>query len=71
MFCVEIEVDDTGAISVGVCPPENENEPKGHLNPVMNLNDALDKARQLLEAQQAGKAPSPQEDVLNEMGFAQ
>ncbi len=69
MICVEIEIDDTGAISVGVCPPENENEPKEHLNPVMDLNEALAKAKELLTAQQSGKAPTPQEDVLNEMGL--
>ncbi len=69
MICVEIEIDDTGAVSVGVCPPEMNEEPKDYLNPVMDLNEALSKAKQLLEAQQAGKAPTPQEDVLNEMGL--
>lgn len=66
MFCIEIEINDQGEISVGVCPPENENEPKEHLNPVANLDEALAKAKLLLQQQQGG---SMQDSVLNEMGM--
>lgn len=65
MICVEIEIDDKGQISVGVCPPENENEPKEHLNPVTNLDEALAKAKSLLQQQ----SRTPQQDVLSEMGL--
>lgn len=65
MICVEIEINDNGEISVGVCPPENENEPKEHLNPVTNLDEALAKAKSLLQQQEK----TPHDAVLSEMGF--
>jgi len=66
MVCVEIEMNDNGEFSVGVCPPENENEPKEHLQPSASLDAALEKAKMILLKQ---KAKSPQEAVLNEMGM--
>lgn len=65
MICVEIEIDDSGNIFVGVCPPENEDEPKEHLNPAKNLDDALSKAKSFLD----GSKKSMQESVLSEMGM--
>lgn len=67
MICVEIELNDQGGYSVGVCPPEDENEPKEHLHPSKTLDAALAEARSLLQQQQQ----SPQEAVLGEMGLAE
>ncbi len=66
MVCVEIEMNDKGEFSVGVCPPEDENEPKEHLRPSKSLDAALAKAKSLLQQQ----AQSPQDAVLSEMGMA-
>jgi len=67
MVCVEIEMNDKGEYSVGVCPPENENEPKEHLHPSKTLDAALAEARSLLQQQ----AQSPQDAVISEMGLGE
>jgi len=54
-----------GEFSVGVCPPEDENEPKEHLRPSKSLDAALQEAKALLQQQ----AQSPQDAVLSEMGM--
>lgn len=64
-ICVEIEMNDQGDYSVGVCPPENENEPKEHLHPSQSLDAAIAEAKQILQQQ----AQSPQDAVLSEMGM--
>lgn len=66
MLCVEIEMNDAGEYSVGICPPESENEPKEHLNPMGSLEEALAQAKAML----AGSQQSPQDAVISEMGFA-
>lgn len=67
MVCVEIEINDSGEISVGVCPPENESEPKEHLNSIGSIDEALAKAKELLQ----GQSQSPQDAVISEMGFGE
>ncbi len=58
-------MNDQGEFSVGVCPPEDENEPKEHLRPSKSMGAALAEAKTLLQQQ----AKSPQEAVLSEMGM--
>lgn len=63
--CVEIEIDDTGAVTVGLCPPgEEASEPKDYMKPAESIGIALEKARRLLE--DAGKPKSMQEAMFPE-----
>lgn len=49
MICVEIEIADDGSISVGQCPPEQEQGEKDYMNGVPNLDAALQAARAILQ----------------------
>lgn len=79
MKCVEIEVDDQGQVTVGLCPPdEGQNGPEGsqqeesaekdYMQPAANVDDALAKAKQLL----SGQTPNDQADEQKgmEAGYA-
>jgi hypothetical protein len=47
--CIEIEVDDAGAMTVGICPPAEESgEDKSYMQPVPDMDAALAKVRELL-----------------------
>jgi len=48
-ICIEIEVDDAGQVTVGVCPPAEEaGESKDYMQPAENVAVALEKAKALL-----------------------
>lgn len=50
-ICVEIEIDDAGQVTVGVCPPAEEaGESKDYMQPAENMAVALEKAKALLSA---------------------
>lgn len=58
IICVEIELDtDTGAVTVGVCPPEEESmqddqaKDKAYMQPAQSVEDALGTAKDLLSGQ--------------------
>ena len=56
-ICVEIEIDDAGQVTVGVCPPEEEaGEVKDYMQPAESVGVALEKARGLLGGQGDAKA---------------
>jgi hypothetical protein len=58
-ICVEIEVDDNGQVTVGVCPPEEEaGESKDYMQPAESVEVALEKAKSLLSAKGAPAAPA-------------
>lgn len=55
-ICVEIEIDDAGGLTVGVCPPgEESGEDKSYMKPVESMDVALAKARHFL----SGKGDKP------------
>lgn len=57
-ICVEIEIDDAGQVTVGVCPPEEEaGESKDYMQPAENVAVALEKAKALLSAKPETAAP--------------
>lgn len=55
-ICVEIEVSDDGQVMVGVDPEKAETgEPKGYMQPAASVDEALAKAKSMLDG--AGQAP--------------
>jgi len=47
--CVEIEVSPDGKVMFGICPPEEESsEPKGYMQPVGSIDEAMAKAKEAL-----------------------
>lgn len=64
-ICIEINIDDQGAVTVGVCPPEEETgEPKGYMQPAKSVDDALGTARDLLAGQNGQMA----QQAMNQPG---
>jgi len=62
-ICVEIEIDDSGAVTVGVCPPDEEaTEPKDYMKPAESIGVALEKARSLLQPD--GGKPKTMQDAM-------
>lgn len=65
--CVEIEIDsETGEVTVGVCPPEEETgEPKDYMQPVESIEAALSQAQELLAGNEAGSTDqeTPQDQM--------
>lgn len=60
--CIEIEVSPDGQVMFGICPPEEEsNEPKGYMQPVGSIDEALAKAKEVL----AGQGEADQNDMWN------
>lgn len=54
-ICIEIEVDDQGQATVGVCPPAEEGgEPKDYMQPAGSVQEALQMAAQLLQSGATG-----------------
>ena len=72
--CVEIEIDsDTGAITVGVCPPEEETgEVKDYMQPVASLDEALSQAQELLAGNESASndQETPQDQGQEQNAFA-
>lgn len=59
-ICVEIEIDDAGQVTVGVCPPgEESGEPKDYMQPASDVAAALETARGLLGGQGEQKPAMP------------
>lgn len=57
--CIEIEISDQGAVTVGVCPPEPVEETgaqKEYMQPAASVDEALAKAKQLLSGGQPDQA---------------
>jgi hypothetical protein len=64
-ICVEIEIDDSGAMSVGVCPPDEEStEPKDYMKKAASLEGALSQARTLLSHGKLAKPASMKEAMF-------
>lgn len=64
--CVEIEVDDQGQVTVGVCPPEQETpgeeqQDKQYMQPAQSVEEALTTAKDLLTNPQAQAAEGGQQ----------
>lgn len=62
--CVVIEVDDDGAVRVGVLPPEAIAQYADALQPAQSVEDALSTAKDLLTNPQIREAvggPTPQQ----------
>lgn len=58
-ICVEIEVDDAGQVTVGVCPPSEEaGESKDYMQPAENMAVALEKAKALLSSPSKAETPT-------------
>lgn len=76
-ICVEIEIDDQGQVTVGVCPPEEETgEPKDYMQPADSLEAALSQAQEILSGSEQnsqdseGAAEQGQEMPMSEEDFA-
>jgi hypothetical protein len=59
-ICVEIEIADDGQITVGLCPPREESqedESTEDVQTVGSVDEALQKAKELLSSQDQTSAP--------------
>lgn len=62
-ICVEIEIDDAGKLTVGICPPEEEaGESKSYMKPVESMDVALAKARHFLSGK--GNQPATMKEAM-------